>query len=157
MKRKLIQAFYLFIILLSIVACDPDKVIDEYHTIHNSSWDIDSVQNFTFSIYRKDQVHNIYFNIRNDRSYEFCNLWLFVTIDPPGGVSKTDTVQVMLADPSGKWMGKGFSGVYDNRRLYMSNVYFPEPGNYSIHLRHGMRPTRLKGITDIGIRVEKVN
>jgi gliding motility-associated lipoprotein GldH len=157
MKRKLIQAFYLFFILLSLIACDPDKVMDEYHTIHNSLWDVDSVQNFTFSIYRKDQVHNIYFNIRNDRTYEFCNLWLFVTIDPPGGESKTDTVQVMLADPSGKWLGKGFSGVYDNRRLYMQNVYFPEPGNYNIHLRHGMRPTLLKGITDIGIRVEKVN
>jgi gliding motility-associated lipoprotein GldH len=156
MKRKLIQAFYLFFILLSLVACDPDKVIDEYHTIHNSSWDVDSVQNFTFSVFRKDQVHHIYFNIRNDRSYEFCNLWLFVTIDPPRGESKTDTVQVMLADPSGKWLGKGFSGVYDNRRLYMQNVYFPEAGNYNIQLRHGMRPTRLKGITDIGMRVEKV-
>ena len=157
MNRKLIQALYLFFILLSLVACDPDKVIDEYHTIHKSSWEIDSVQNFTFSIFRKDQIHNIYFNIRNDRSYEFCNLWLFVTIEPPRGESKTDTVQVMLADPSGKWMGKGFSGVYDNRRLYMQNVYFPEPGNYNIHLRHGMRPALLKGITDIGIRVEKVN
>jgi gliding motility-associated lipoprotein GldH len=156
MKLKLTQVLCLSVILLSLIACDPDKVLDEYHTLNNSIWNVDSVQNFTFSILRKDQIHNIYFNIRNDRSYEFCNLWLFVTIDPPRGVSKTDTVQVMLADPAGKWLGKGFSGIYDNRRLYMQNVYFPEPGNYSIHLRHGMRPARLKGITDIGIRVEKV-
>jgi gliding motility-associated lipoprotein GldH len=156
MKLKLTQVLCLFVILLTIISCDPDKVIDEYRTINNNVWNVDSVQNFAFSILRKDQIHNIYFNIRNDRSYEFCNLWLFVTIDPPRGVSKTDTVQVMLADPSGKWLGKGFSGIYDNRRLYMQNVYFPEPGNYTIHLRHGMRPTNLKGITDIGIRVEKV-
>ena len=154
MKRK--QVLCLFVILLSLVACDPDKVIDEYHTINNSAWDIDSVQKYTFTIFKKDQVHNVYFNIRNDRSYKFCNLWLFVTIDPPKGVSKTDTVQVMLADPSGKWLGKGFSGIYDSRLLYMRNVYFPEPGNYAIYLRHGMRPSILKGITDIGIRIEKV-
>jgi len=154
MKRK--QVICLFVILLSLVACDPDKVIDQYHTINNSSWDVDSVQKYTFTIFKKDQVHNVYFNIRNDRSYKFSNLWLFVTIDPPKGESKTDTVQVMLADPSGKWLGKGFSGTYDSRQLYMRNVYFPETGNYAISLRHGMRPSILKGITDIGIRIEKV-
>jgi gliding motility-associated lipoprotein GldH len=156
MKHPLTQILCLFVILLSFASCDPDKVIDDYHSIHNSSWNADSVQNYTFSILRKDQIHNIYFNIRNDRSYAFCNLWLFVTIDPPRGESKTDTVQIILADPSGKWLGKGFSGIYDNRRLFMQNVYFPEPGSYTVHLRHGMRPANLKGITDIGIRVEKV-
>lgn len=157
MKHRLIQVLCLSLILLSLAACDPDKVIDEYNTVKNSVWDVDSVQNFTFIIFRKDQYHNIYFNIRNDRSYEFSNLWLFVTIIPPRGESKTDSVQVMLADPSGKWLGRGFSGIYDNRLIYMQNVYFPETGNYTISLRHGMRQTRLKGITDIGIRVEKVN
>jgi gliding motility-associated lipoprotein GldH len=157
MKRDVIRLFSLICIILLFWSCDPNKVTDEYHTIHNAKWSADSAEVFTFSILRKTQNHNIYFNIRNDQSYEFSNLWLFVTIQPPYGVSLTDTVQVLLAEPSGKWKGKGFSGLYDNRLLYRKEVFFPEPGKYSILLRHGMRPSLLKGITDIGIRIEKVN
>ena len=155
MKRPLIRALGFLALLMSLLACDPRKVTDEYHTIRNSSWNVDSVQHFSFTILKKDQNHNVYLNIRNDRSYGFSNLWLFVTVVSPTGKSMTDTVQVVLADPAGKWLGKGFSGVYDNRLLYKRNVYFPDPGLYFIHLRHGMRPNNLKGITDIGIRVEK--
>lgn len=138
-------------------SCDPGKVADEYQTLPNGTWAADSAKTFTFTIARTNQNNNIYFNVRNDRKYEFSNLWLFVTIESPSGTALTDTVQVMLAEPSGKWLGKGFSGVYDNRLIYRRNVYFPESGKYSIHLKHGMRPDNLKGITDIGIRIEKVN
>jgi gliding motility-associated lipoprotein GldH len=156
MKSALICLFSVISVIFLIASCDPNKVTDEYHTISNAKWSADSAEVFTFQILRKGQIHNIYFNIRNDQTYPFSNLWLFVTIQPPVGASKTDTVQVVLAEPSGKWIGKGFSGIYDNRMLYLKGVFFPEPGTYTIYLRHGMRPALLKGIADIGIRVEKV-
>jgi len=157
MTRGRILMLLLCVGLLLFGSCDPLRVVDDYRSIPEGIWHSDSVMTFSFNVIRKTQNHNIWFNIRNDRSYEFSNLWLFVTIDPPRGEPMTDTVQVLLAEPSGKWLGKGFSGVYDNRLVYRQNVFFPEPGKYSIHLRHGMRPDVLKGITDIGIRVEKVN
>jgi len=145
------------LILLSLAACDPRKVTDEFHPLDKSAWDRDSVQVFHFSIFRKEQYHNIYFNVRNDRSYEFSNLWLFVEIENPKGESRQDTLQLVLADPSGKWLGKGFSGIYTLRPLYLQSVFFPDPGSYTVRISHGMRPLLLKGITDIGIRVEKIN
>ena len=157
MNRYLKPVLYMLAALVSFSACDPRKITDEYRTLDHSKWDADSAQTFRFSIYRKDQYHNLFFNIRNDRSYPFSNLWLFVTIESPKGETRTDTVQVILADPAGKWLGKGFSGIYNNRPLYMQNVSFPDPGNYTVRILHGMRPSQLKGITDIGIRVEKVN
>ena len=157
MIRRVTQMLIPCFGLLLLISCDSRRVIDEYRSIGKVAWHTDSVQTFSFNVINKTQNHNIWFNIRNDRSYEFSNLWLFVTIEPPRGESLTDTVQVLLAEPSGKWLGKGFSGIYDSRVVYRRNVFFPEPGKYSIHLRHGMRPALLKGITDIGIRVEKVN
>ncbi|HPT31526.1 MAG TPA: gliding motility lipoprotein GldH [Prolixibacteraceae bacterium] len=155
MKHFLILIFLL--LMLSIVSCDPRKVTDEFHSLKGSAWNADSLQAFQFTVFRKDQYHNIYFNVRNDRSYPFSNLWLFVAIENPLGETRKDTIQLILADPSGNWLGKGFSGIYTHRALYMQNVYFPDPGNYSIRIGHGMRPSLLKGITDIGIRVEKIN
>ncbi len=153
-----ISGFSLAVLLaLAIVACDPSRVFDEYRPIPSTSWNADSVVTFNFSIARTNQNNNLWFNIRNDNSYEFSNLWLFVTIVPPSGAAVTDTVQVILADPSGKWLGRGFTGTYDNRLIYRRNVFFPESGEYSLHIRHGMRPQNLSGITDVGVRIEKVN
>lgn len=142
---------------LALVACDPARVFDEYRPIPGATWNADSVVTFNFSIARTNQNNNLWFNIRNDNSYEFSNLWMFVTIVPPSGAAVTDTVQVILADPAGKWLGRGFTGTYDNRLIYRRNVFFPESGEYSLHIRHGMRPHNLSGITDVGVRIEKVN
>ena len=157
MKSSLVTPGILLFLLWTAVSCDPGKVTDQYHPVRNAIWDADTVFTFPFNIARSTENHNIWFNIRNDNSYEFSNLWLFVTISSPRGEAVTDTVQVMLAEPSGKWMGRGFSGIYDNQAIFRRNVFFPESGAYTIQLKHGMRPARLKGITDIGIRIEKIN
>jgi gliding motility-associated lipoprotein GldH len=157
MKCILIRYLSPAFLVLFLISCDSNKVFDEYHTISNATWAADSVLQFSFNIPRKTQNHNIFFNIRNDQRYGFSNIWLFVTIQPPSGKVLTDTTQVILAEPSGKWLGKGFSGIYDNRIIYRRNVFFPESGIYTIYIKHGMRLADLKGITDFGIRVEKIN
>lgn len=154
--RHLIPAIFM-VLTAFLISCDDRKVFDDYHTLPDAEWAADSVQTYTFNVIRKTQNHNIWFNVRNDRSYPYSNIWLFVTIEPPKGEAVTDTIQLILAEPSGKWLGKGFSGVYNNRLIYRRNVYFPEPGQYSVKLKHGMRQAVISGITDIGIRVEKVN
>lgn len=157
MKRTkaFVSGFCLILAAISFASCDFQSVTDTYHRLPDSGWNADSVQTFNFEIKETAQNHNIYFNIRNDRSYGFSNLWLFVKILSPEGVQVTDTIQVMLAGPSGKWLGKGFAGIYTSQVPYRTHVYFPQAGNYSIQLMHGMRPEVLKGLTDVGIRIEK--
>ncbi len=145
------------VLVVAVAACDPARVFDEYRPIPGATWATDSVLSFSFNIARTTQNNNIWFNIRNDQTYEYSNLWLFVTLESPSGSAVTDTVQLVLADPSGHWLGKGFSGTYDNRLIYRRNVFFPESGRYTLRLRHGMRNDLLRGITDAGVRIEKIN
>ena len=69
------------------------------------------------------------------------------------------TVECLLADPSGRWYGKGlgfiFSDRYQAHVLYKLNNRFPAPGRYSITLEQAMRTDELKGILDVGISVER--
>lgn len=156
MIPRLKSMFLILLFLAGIMAsCDEKRVYDTYHRLPGSEWQADSLQTFEFTVENSRQQHNIYFNIRNDRSYAFSNLWLFVTITSPGGTSVTDTMQVVLADPSGRWLGKGFTGIYHNKVIFRNNVFFPEAGKYSLKLQHGMRPQELQGITEIGVRLEK--
>jgi gliding motility-associated lipoprotein GldH len=67
-----------------------------------------------------------------------------------------DTVEIMLATPEGKWMGKGLGDLWDNQILFKRNVTFPEPGEYKFEITHAMRANPLTGILDGGMRIETV-
>ena len=76
---------------------------------------------------------------------------------PNGGLLK-DTVNCVLADNRGKWLGKGVGDLWDLRIPYVGGFKFAQSGKYIISLEQAMRvEDGLKGITDVGLRVETTN
>jgi len=144
-------------LLLLIIACDRNRVFEEYQPIPSSGWHKDAIINFNIPIRDTLKNHNLYINVRNDIKYSYSNLWLFIEIEQPGDISVTDTFELSLADPSGKWLGDGFGGVKTRQVMFKRNVFFPVSGEYSFNIQHGMREEELTGITDIGLRVEKLD
>jgi gliding motility-associated lipoprotein GldH len=99
---------------------------------------------------------NVSFTIRTGSDYPFRNIFLFVTASSPDGKSITDTLEYELADEKGNWFGKGSGDVHELNLPYRSNVFFPLKGNYVFKIQHGMRTVDLKGVYDIGVRIEKI-
>jgi gliding motility-associated lipoprotein GldH len=156
--RGFILQFGILILLISIFfSCDNSRVYDEYKQVARSQWHKDSIFVFEIPVNDKTLYYDLCVNVRNEVNYPYSNLWLFIEILQPGGVAVKDTFEIILADPSGKWRGKGLSGIRSLRTVYRRNVFFPSQGNYLIKIRHGMRPEILKGIHDIGVRIEKIN
>ncbi len=110
---------------------------------------------FRFPVKDTVNSNNIFFTIRTGTSYPFRNIYLFVTTSSPDGKSVTDTLQYELADEKGNWYGKGFGDIHELKLPYKSNVFFPVSGTYQVNIQHGMRIEDLKGVYDIGLRVEK--
>ena len=155
MKTRL--SISIIALLLIVVACHPKSEFEAYHSLKDSGWHKDSVQVFAVGFNNTRQSHNLYINIRNKGQYEFSNIWLFINIQSPDGENLTDTVEFKLADTVGRWTGSGIGDLFDNQFLYKENVFFPVPGVYKFSIQQGMRAKRLKGIRDIGIRIEKRN
>ena len=155
MKNTGIQILFFLAGIILFIACDKNRIYDEFKPISQKGWNKDSLLVFTVPVSDSLQNHNLYINVRNDIKYKYSNLWLFIQIDQPGGKEVTDTFEITLADPSGKWLGKGFGGIKTREAIYKRNVYFPTSGDYQIYIQQGMRENILKGITDIGIRLEK--
>jgi gliding motility-associated lipoprotein GldH len=155
--RALGRAGFIVPVLFTVLlwSCDRGRIYDTYYNTGAHGWHADSLKIFTFDIDNASRHHDIFLNIRNDRSYRYSNLWLFVKIIPPEGETLTDTIQVVLADHAGRWMGKGLTGIYHTKIPYRTNVYFPMQGSYAIQVQHGMRTDLLEGITNVGFRVEK--
>lgn len=149
--------FYGTILLLATAGCQHNGAFEEYKTIPSAGWHKDSTMVFDFTIAETQNLQNIYLNVRNHVTYSYSNLWLFIEITGPDGETQKDTFEVILADPAGKWMGKGFSGLKNQQVPYRNRISFPKPGNYRVSVKQGMREEWLKGISDLGIRVEKVN
>jgi len=69
-----------------------------------------------------------------------------------------------MADASGRWLGTGFTEVKENKLIFKVNYKFPKTGIYKFSIVHANRKNGnlngdifLRGITDVGISIEKYN
>ncbi|MCQ0112351.1 gliding motility-associated lipoprotein GldH [Zhouia amylolytica] len=151
------------LVLFIMFSCDSKSIYSEYKSISNS-WGKDEKITFQFKAPDSVQPYNIFVNLRNNEEYKYSNLFLIVNLDFPDNETITDTLEYMMAEPNGEWLGKGFSSLKESKLWYKENVVFPRNGEYKITVEQAMRKVgsvegiqELDGITDIGIKIEKAN
>lgn len=122
----------------------------------NGSWSLNDTACFNVDIIDTLAYYNFYINLRHSTDYKFSNIFLFLHTTFPGGQVTSDTLQILLADNSGKWIGSGMGKVKECRVMLQDRVRFPRSGNYSFCIEQAMRAEPLEGIEDIGIRIERM-
>ena len=95
------QIFILFIFLF-LISCKKDMVFEEYKKIENNNWSADSIIRFKYLIEDTLSRHEITLKIRHTVDYKYRNLYLFL-----GNENNKDTLEIILAEKSGKWKGRG--------------------------------------------------
>jgi len=152
----------LFLTTIGLVSCDKNRIYDNYKSVENIGWHKDSIQQFELPVMDTIAGHNLYINIRNNNDYLFSNLFVIATFEYPNGKTQVDTLEYEMALPNGKWLGTGGASVKENKLWYKEDFKFNEKGNYKVSIAQAMRAngsadgiTFLKGITDVGLRVEK--
>jgi len=141
--------------LLSLSSCSENVLIDTNTEFENKSWDQNEPFITEFDVLDTVNNYNFFITLRNTDEYPYQNLFVFLTTTFPNGKTKLDTINCPLANMQGKWLGKGFGGVYDNRILYMARKRFPLDGAYTIKIEQAMREKELLGILDVGVRIEQ--
>jgi gliding motility-associated lipoprotein GldH len=153
--RKCDVIFPFILAAILFVSCDPNRVFEKNIRIPDGIWDRNNQVRFEVIIEDTITPHNLYVNIRNTGMYPLSNLYLFITTTAPSGHTIKDTVQVILADEKGKWLGKGLGDIWDHQRLYKEQVRFAQKGKYIFEYEQAMRLEKLPFILDVGLRVEK--
>ena len=150
------QLFVLSILsVLILVSCDPNRVFEKNTKIPDGIWYRDNVLHFEILVEDTLSSHNLYVNVRNTSLYPTSNLYLFITTTAPSGHSVRDTLEVILADQKGKWLGSGLGDIWDLQQVYKQNVRFAQRGRYSFDFEQAMRTEKLPFVLDVGLRVEK--
>jgi gliding motility-associated lipoprotein GldH len=153
MKNKIF--YILIVVLLLLNSCDKNRIYDNNININNGKWSLSNKLKFEFNINDVNQKYNLSLYLKNNISYKYSNLYVFINLIYPDSTVKKDTLEFFLADKKGKWLGKGFGDIKISKFILSNNMRFEKKGKYTMELIQGMRDKDLNGILNVGFRVEK--
>jgi len=163
-KPSALKLILFFLVILGIASCNRKMVYNEYQSMPQAQWHKDSIVEFVIPAMDTVQSNNVYVTLRNDKDYEFSNLFLIVGMRFPNNYQVVDTLEYEMTTPEGRFLGTGMSDVKENKLEYKTSVRFVQEGEYHLTVQHAMRKSRdiegldyLKGITDVGVQIEKSN
>ena len=159
MMRKILNKnlFLLAALLLVLSSCNKNVVYSKYHTFENSEWQASEKAVFDVEISDTQSLNNISLMVRHADSYPYRNLFLFVTSSYPDGKVLRDTMEVILSNQKGEWMGSGAGDIFDFKVPIKKNVRFALPGKYQFTFEQAMRVDPLPMVMDFGFEIEKSN
>ena len=155
------RIFYSILVLL-ILACNDKLTHSEFQSNPGGIWTKGDIKEFSFTENDTISANDIFISIRNDESFPYSNLFLIADLKYPNGDIQRDTLEYEMAMPDGKWLGKGYGSIKENKLWYKENIIFTVKGVYTLQISHAMRKNgnadgimELEGITDVGFLIEK--
>ena len=157
MVKRNLNKLGFFTALLFFASCDRSKVFDIYQDIDPNGWSFSEALDFEVEIQAQEgAIFNYLIGLRNNNDYLYANIFLFVDVEGPDGKHQIDTLQYLLAEPDGKWLGSGVGEIKYNLFKFKETQEM-QTGVYKFSIVHGMRDSMLMGIEDVGIRIEESN
>ena len=154
MRIKIKQGILLVVLMALLASCGSNFIINESQSV-NQPWEINQSIDFEFHIQDSLSPYSFYINLRNDVDYNYSNIYFFIETTFPNGKSSRDTLECILADVRGKWLGKGMGSIKESSHLIRENLFFPMTGLYKMQIEQAMRDEALNGIKDVGIKISK--
>ena len=143
--------------IVMFISCDSSVFFEEYKSFEDQSWNTDSAAFFTCAITDTTSENKIKIKLRHTVEYEFQNLFLFIEAEV------LDTVELMLANKQGMWLGSGTGDVREFVFEYQNAKLFSKKGNYSFKIEQAMRYgvaekiQVLNNVLAVGLSIEKQN
>ncbi|MBL7932218.1 MAG: gliding motility lipoprotein GldH [Bacteroidia bacterium] len=142
-------------LVLFLSSCNKNIVYSKYQTFEDAQWYAKDKAVFDLEITDTQTLNNISLMVRHADTYPYNNLFLFVTTKYPDGKVLTDTMEVILANSKGEWLGSGVGDIFDFKVPIKKNVRFPLGGKYQFVFEQAMRVDPLPMIMDFGFEIEK--
>lgn len=144
----------LLTLFLFFTSCSDDD-FDKRTVIPEAEWKQENRVAFDVDINDTISPYEFGIGLRHLENYRYSNLFVFLHTTMPNGNHTHDTIECTLATPEGKWIGKSSGSMRDLTVPLNENLLFPLSGTYHFEIEQAMREPVLKGISDIGLYVEK--
>ena len=148
------RKYIFFVSVILMGACQSPAVFEKYEEQPDEVWNRYHIVEFTADIPDSGQ-YIVKLCLRHTTDYEMANLWCFVSTRSHGQEQLSDTVNLKIAEPDGRWLGKGNSIKTLEQPINRNPVTLPQ-GNVIFRIEQGMRMEEMAGVKDVGIKIEKV-
>lgn len=146
------HSFFIILVLacISLMGCREDYFYSKTYEIEDYSWAVDSLLEFNFEIKDTSKTYMWFIDVRHTAEFPYSNFYVFPKRISPNGKMYMDTLNIPLADPTGRWYGDGVGDILDNRVLWQKTMKFPQAGRYSFQFEQGSRDPNLDEIVNFG-------
>jgi len=152
--------FLIASIFLLVSCSSPSDLL--FETLPKKGWAQDQWVTFSHTHRLPEKEVSLDWILRHDDDYPFSNIHLIVNWHSPKGIEGTDTLSYMLAQPNGKWLGKGLY-IKEHLLPFSERFLFNAPGIYQFRIRPAVRATDmlvadsiLPGIHQIGLAINPI-
>ncbi|UYW02641.1 gliding motility lipoprotein GldH [Flavobacterium agricola] len=163
LKNKTFSFIFAVLFVFCFASCDKHFVYDQYQQT-NGTWEANNPFVFEYEALDTLTPYNYFINLRVNKDFPYNNLFLIVETELPSQKTLIDTVQYLMAAPDGELLGNGFSDVKESKLWFKEQVPFTEKGLHKIKISQAVRELgkvngvqELKGITEVGFRIEKID
>jgi gliding motility-associated lipoprotein GldH len=139
------------------LACDEKTVYNQNKDFKDAKWLIKDECKFEIEIEDPNQTYKLYYNVRNNLTYAYYNLYITRYLFDENGKKLDENLdELMLADEkTGKPLGTGLGDIFDHKILIKKEMKFPKKGKYVIKIKQFMRQDPLPDILSFGVAIEK--
>lgn len=153
-RQKAPLAITIAVIVLMLAACG-NEGFDQRTLIPEAKWAMEDRLPFDVTVNDTVGIYAFGINLRHMENYRYSNLYVFLHTSMPNGNVMHDTIQCLLATPEGRWVGKSSGSMRDLHITLNPHMRFPLAGTYHFEIEQAMREPVLKGISDIGLFIDK--
>ena len=156
MRKLFLYTLYCVCIVMGFISCDTNTPY--YHYAHTpiDGWEKNDTLRYDVHPLKKGGEHQITVALRLNGAYPFRKLYLIMEQDIyPRLQYKTDTICFDVTSKEGRFTGNGIS--YYQYTVPVCREHFIENDSIHITIRHAMKRDILPGISDIGIKLERIH
>lgn len=139
---------------LWMASCRPKATLNESRPVPAPAWAFDDPIGFDAAVIDTSSRYDLTFSLKHTDDYPWMNAFFLITTVFPDMETRIDTLECILADPSGRWYGSRFGKYRSMGFLYKQGIRFPIPGEYHFEIRHAMRNDSLEDIVSVGLKIQ---
>ncbi|MES2798335.1 MAG: gliding motility lipoprotein GldH [Bacteroidota bacterium] len=157
LKKYNYHPFLLMLFITILASCDKKTIYNQNKDFENGKWKMEDECKFEFTIDDTTQTYKLYYNVRNNLSYPYYNLYVTRYLYDEKGVKLEEKLEeLMLADEkTGKPSGTGLGDIFDHKILINKALKFSKKGKYTLKIKQFMRQNPLPDVLSFGIAIEK--
>lgn len=150
--RKILIA--LLLVCLFASCGNRQTYLHTYQAIPDRGWHVTDSLLFPIPVQLSDTTFNVQLEVRHNVNYNYKNLPLLVECirQSTDTVLSKDTVNMVLMDESGNWLGKGIGRLLQLESS-LGTLQIARSDTCHVRVMHLNPDTLLDGISDVGLRL----